>query len=182
MRDFRLIDHIHTAVAIIDKDLTIVDANEAFRQRSNIKENNVAGTKCFNSTYQFSEPCNITTTASCPVMESFKSKKSSSTIHHLWIDNHAIVEEIITTPIIDKNGEVNFVVEEFRDLSKLLGLQKGIISICSYCRKIKDKNGQWLTFEAYLQKHTGANFSHGICNECNEEIMKEVAKKNSCTH
>lgn len=100
----------------------------------------------------------------------------------MWVDDHAIVEEITTTPIIEENGEVNFVVEEFRDITKLLGLNKGIISICSYCRKIRDKDGQWLSIEAYLHKHTGANFSHGVCEECSDEILGDLYKKHSCSH
>ena len=186
MKDFRLIDHMHTAVAVIDRDMTVVDANEAFKQRNIANKNtsnvNVIGTKCFNSAYKLSELCNSKIVGSCPVAESFKTKKASSTVHHLWVEDHAIVEEIITTPVIDKNGEVNFVVEEFRDLSQLLGLKKGIITICSYCRKIRDKDGQWLSFEAYLRKYTCANISHGICEACSEEVMHDFDKVNSCSH
>ena len=177
MEDFRLINHMHTAVAVIDRDMTVVEANDAFKQRSNLNKNiNVIGTKCFNSAYNLSELCNSKLVGSCPVAESFETKKTSSTVHHVWVEDHAIVEEIITTPIVEKNGEVNFVVEEFRDLSQLLGLTKGIITICSYCRKIRDKDGQWLSFEAYLRKYTCANISHGICEECNEKIMKDFNK------
>lgn len=183
MQDFKLINHMHTAVAVIDRDMTVVDANDAFKQRSSNNKNvNVIGTKCFNSAYKLNELCNSKIAGSCPVTESFKTKKPSSTVHNLWVDDHAIVEEIITTPIIEKNGEVNFVVEEFRDLSELLGLKKGILTICSYCRKIRDKDGQWLSFEAYLRKYTCANISHGICEECNEEVINDLNKKNSCSH
>ena len=73
-------------------------------------------------------------------------------------------------------------VEEFKDLTKLLGLKKGIINICSYCRKIRDKDGNWVSFEAYLHKHTGALFSHGICEDCYGEESKKIKKKHSCTH
>ncbi len=182
MKDFRTIDLIHTAIAVIDKNMSIVDANNAFQQRSNIKTNNIIGTKCFNTAYKLNESCSIKTTGTCPVAESFKTKKPSSAIHHFWVEDHAIVEEITTTPIIEENGEVNFVIEEFRDVTKLLGLKKGIISICSYCRKIRDVNGQWLTFEAYLQKHTGANFSHGICEECLDTLPYKPHEKHSCSH
>ena len=183
MEDFKLIEHMRTAVAVIDRNMTVVDANEAFKQRISINKNiNVIGTKCFNSAYKLNELCNSKISGSCPAAESFKTKKTSSTVHHLWLDNRAIVEEIITTPIIEKNGEVNFVVEEFRDLSELLGLKKGIITICSYCRKIRGKDGHWLSFEAYLRKYTCANISHGICEECNEDVMNNLNEKNSCPH
>ena len=182
MKNFNLLDHIHTAVAVIGKDMTVIEANNAYKLRNNIKINNYIDKKCFTAANNFNEPCSAKTDGTCPVSESFKTKKSSSTINHSWIEGRAIVEEITTTPIIEENGEVNFVVEEFRDLTKLLGLKKGIIGICSYCRKIHDEDGNWVSFEAYLSKHTGAHFSHGICEDCYDKESKKIEKKDSCTH
>ncbi len=43
---------------------------------------------------------------------------------------------------------------------------QGIIPICSHCKKIRDDAGCWNRFEAYIQKHSEARFSHGICPDC----------------
>lgn len=173
MKDFNLINQIQMAVAVIDKDMSVVEANEAFAQRNKLRSCNVVGSKCFNSAYKFDESCANKANGFCPVAESFKTKKPSSAIHHFWIEDDAVVEEITTTPIIDENGEVNYVVEEFRDITKLLGLRKGIIGICSYCRKIRDEDDQWVPIEAYITSHTGANFSHGICDECSDTMQNK---------
>lgn len=182
MKDFQLIDRIQTEIVVIDKDMTIVDANNAFQHRNNQKCTNVIGKKCFNAAYNFAEGCGYKEAGSCPVRRSFLSKKPASAIHHFWIEDHAVVEELTTTPIIEGNGDVNFVIEEYRDITQLLGLKKGIIGVCSYCRKIRDEDGQWVTFEAYLHKHTGAHFSHGICEECNENLFSDLKTKTSCSH
>lgn len=171
MKNVRLIDHLQSAIAVIDKDMNIVEANLAYSQRSKQEVSNVIGTKCFHAAYQFDSPCSKQTSKPCPVEETFQTKKPSSQLHHFWITDHAIVEEITTTPILEENGEVNYVIEEFRDITKLLALKNGIISICSYCKKIHDDDGQWVLFENYIQKHTGANFSHGICGECSEKVL-----------
>lgn len=176
MKNFKLIDNIQTAVSVINKDMTVIEANDAFQKR-NVKKNiKVIGSKCYKSAYNFSESCINRTNGFCPVAESFKTKKCSSAVHNFWINNNAVVEEVTTTPIIDENGDVTCVVEEFRDITKLLDLNKGIISICSYCRKVRNKDSQWVTFEAYIQKSTGANLSHGICEECNEALLNEFDK------
>jgi len=178
MEDFKLIDHIQTAVAVIDKNKNIIESNDAFKQRNNNKSLNLSPMKCYSEAYNFTENCNIKTKGSCPVTESFKTGKTASAVHHVWVVDHAIVEEVTASPVFDDKGEVLYVVEEFRDITKLLGLKKGIISICSYCRKIHEEDGRWVTFEAYLQKHTGANFSHGICEECNDSLFSEFHNKN----
>ncbi|MBI4773866.1 MAG: DUF3365 domain-containing protein [Deltaproteobacteria bacterium] len=53
---------------------------------------------------------------------------------------------------------------------------QGIIPICSGCKKIRDDEGYWQQVETYIQKHSGAQFSHGICPVCAEELYSEVYK------
>ena len=43
---------------------------------------------------------------------------------------------------------------------------KGIIPICMYCKEIRDDKGYWKQLEKYIAEHTGAQFSHGICDKC----------------
>jgi len=50
----------------------------------------------------------------------------------------------------------------FKELRTL----RGIIRICSYCRKIHNEAGAWQQIEAYVRDHSHAEFSHGICPDC----------------
>lgn len=50
-------------------------------------------------------------------------------------------------------------------LKKIEKLQ-GLIPICSSCKKIRDDKGYWHQIEEYIHEHSGADFSHGMCNEC----------------
>jgi len=45
----------------------------------------------------------------------------------------------------------------------------GILPICSFCKQIRDEKGQWKKMEEYIQEHSDANFSHGICQDCLEK-------------
>jgi hypothetical protein len=45
----------------------------------------------------------------------------------------------------------------------------GLIPICSHCKKVRDDTGYWNQVEAYIQEHSEAKFSHGICRECAEK-------------
>ena len=60
-------------------------------------------------------------------------------------------------------------------LTKNLALQRalheiqvlrGLIKICSYCKKIQNDQGTWQQVELYIREHTEAEFSHGLCAEC----------------
>lgn len=43
---------------------------------------------------------------------------------------------------------------------------RGLIPICAACKKVRDDKGYWNQIEVYLQRHTEARFSHGICPDC----------------
>lgn len=65
--------------------------------------------------------------------------------------------------LIKRNTELENAVYEIRTL-------KGSIPICASCKKIRDDKGSWNLLEAYLQKHSYAKFTHGICPECSDEL------------
>ena len=60
-------------------------------------------------------------------------------------------------------------------LSRVKQLE-GIISICSYCKKIRNDANSWEQMETYISKHSEALFSHGMCPECYKKQMDELKK------
>jgi hypothetical protein len=42
----------------------------------------------------------------------------------------------------------------------------GLLPICSWCKKVRDDSGYWNQIEEYVRERTQAEFSHGICPEC----------------
>lgn len=47
----------------------------------------------------------------------------------------------------------------------------GLLPICSSCKKIRDDGGYWSQLEAYISRHSEAQFTHGICPDCAEVIF-----------
>jgi PAS domain S-box-containing protein len=54
---------------------------------------------------------------------------------------------------------------------------KGLLPICSYCKKIRDDKGYWQQVEVYVREHSGVDFTHGICPDCAEEYYSNFKKK-----
>jgi len=48
----------------------------------------------------------------------------------------------------------------------------GLLPICGYCKKIRDDKNYWQQVEAYVGRHSEAKFSHSICPDCYESIVK----------
>ncbi|MBF0117339.1 MAG: response regulator [Desulfobacterales bacterium] len=47
---------------------------------------------------------------------------------------------------------------------------KGLLPICSNCKKIRDDKGYWENLEKYITKHSNAMFTHGFCPECASKL------------
>jgi len=43
---------------------------------------------------------------------------------------------------------------------------RGILPLCSFCKKIRDDQGYWEQVDTYIQKNSEADISHSICPEC----------------
>ena len=50
---------------------------------------------------------------------------------------------------------------------------RGLLPICSHCKKIRDDQGYWKDVEIYIHQHTEVDFSHGICPDCAQELYPE---------
>ncbi len=53
---------------------------------------------------------------------------------------------------------------------------KGLVPICSNCKKIRNDSGYWQQVEEYVSEHTEADFSHGICDECAHKLYPQYFK------
>jgi phosphoserine phosphatase RsbU/P len=52
----------------------------------------------------------------------------------------------------------------------------GLIPICAKCKRVRTDNGDWQYLEEYIQTHSEAEFSHGICQVCIRDVYPDVIK------
>ena len=57
-------------------------------------------------------------------------------------------------------------VSELREALANVKTLTGLLPICAGCKKIRDDQGYWSQVESYIQKHSEAKFSHGLCPDC----------------
>ena len=68
------------------------------------------------------------------------------------------------------------------DLERLFAEVKtlgGMLPICGHCKKVRDDKGYWNQIEAYLNEHTDAEFTHGICPDCAKEVFPRQSGKHT---
>ncbi|HMC66954.1 MAG TPA: response regulator [Gemmataceae bacterium] len=55
-------------------------------------------------------------------------------------------------------------------LARVQQLQ-GLLPICAWCKRIRDDQNYWHQVETYLAKHSEVRFSHGICPDCEQNML-----------
>jgi phosphoserine phosphatase RsbU/P len=61
------------------------------------------------------------------------------------------------------------VAERVLNLQSTVNQLEGLLPICSYCKKIRDKENVWHAVENFVEHRTDTSFEHALCPECAKE-------------
>lgn len=79
---------------------------------------------------------------------------------------------------VDKRTkELSKKVKELEKALNEIQQLRGILPMCVYCHKIRDDDDFWQQVDSYIQSHTQADVSHGICPECFEKHVKPMLEE-----
>lgn len=73
---------------------------------------------------------------------------------------------------LELKNQRDLLVKQKAELEQALAQIKtleGILPICMYCKSIRNDQDAWLRMEEYMEEHSDARFSHGICPDCLEK-------------
>ena len=54
---------------------------------------------------------------------------------------------------------------------------EAFLPICGYCKKIRDDKNYWTQLESYINERTGTDFSHSVCPDCYERVVRPELEK-----
>lgn len=73
--------------------------------------------------------------------------------------------------------EKETLIEDLQNALDEVKTLSGLLPMCATCKGIRDDSGYWNRLEEYLEKHSDAQFTHGICPACLEEQYPDIYKK-----
>jgi PAS domain S-box-containing protein len=176
-------DTIPDFVSVHDARFRLVKANRALADCLGAEPRELVGRRCHDVMHGTSEPW-----PECPHRRALATGR---TVTQEITNPQTGTPLLVTcTPLPDREGRVIGTVHVARDITvqkradeerdrliaelqaslaqvKVLG---GLLPICSSCKRIRDDQGYWNQLEAYIRDHSDADFTHGICPECREEL------------
>lgn len=61
-------------------------------------------------------------------------------------------------------------IQDLEEALHEVKMLRGLLPICSYCKKIRDEEGNWHQLENYLSSRSDLTFTHTICQDCYNKI------------
>ncbi len=71
-------------------------------------------------------------------------------------------------------------IEIMQDSIEHMKHMDGLLPICSHCKKVRlegaerTRQDSWIAIEKYVQDHTDATFTHGLCPHCAHELYPTI--------
>lgn len=66
-------------------------------------------------------------------------------------------------------------IAELQEALENVKVLSGLVPICAHCKKIRNDTGFWQRMETFIENHSMAKFSHGMCPDCIRSFYPEVA-------
>ncbi len=194
-----ILDSIADPITFIGPDFSLKLANRAARKLMGGEMRNPL--ICYRCLHGRQNPCHgHEEEGPCPFLAVQHTGRPFSTIHrHSTPDGGTRYDEILASPLLDREGSFLGVVEILRDVTERRKMEEererlitrlqdaiehiktlhGLLPMCAWCNKIKDDKGRWKKVEEYMEEHTDAKFTHGICPDCLKKARREQRSKNS---
>jgi len=74
--------------------------------------------------------------------------------------------------------EKDLLIGQLQDILADVKTLSGLLPICASCKHIRDDKGYWHQVESYIQQHSSAVFTHGLCPKCSQKIYPKTAAGN----
>jgi PAS domain S-box-containing protein len=160
-----------TGMLIFKEDMTISLANSTFEHLSGYTKHEIEGIKKLTEfIHEDDRQKVIEHHRQRRINPDLVEKRYEFRLVHM---NGSIKHVVVTVDLIPDTTSSIASLIDITD-KKTLG---GLIPICSSCKKIRNDKGYWEQLELYIRDHSEADFSHGICPECEKSLYPEIQRK-----
>jgi hypothetical protein len=79
----------------------------------------------------------------------------------------------VTATRFNPSDETKWVVLTHTEVAEERPGTINLVVVCGWCERISEAD-EWMRFEEYFMKQQGMKFSHGICPECRDRVLREA--------
>lgn len=125
----RVFDSLSYPTLIIKPDFTLLSANQKFYELFGVTADQIKGNTCHQFFFDLPIPC---ISQPCPLMQVLASKQGQTLT---WRKNGRS-EERVFSPILDDNGEVAYIIESIRDVTRIKHMESELTGIKEFISRV----------------------------------------------
>jgi PAS domain S-box-containing protein len=125
----RVFDSLSYPTLVLKPDKTVISANKKFLEAFQIEQEKVLGRKCFDLFCSQDTPCN---TDACPIL--LVAQEKSGQTYTMRAKKHW--EDRVFSPILDENGDVAYIIESIRDVTRIKSLESELSGIKEFIDRV----------------------------------------------
>jgi CheY-like chemotaxis protein len=112
------------------------------------------------------EPAEVLQLASALTEKWRLSQESKQQLQHLETEVSKRTQDLQSV-----NASLGAINQELEAALAKVKTLSGLLPICAGCKKIRDDRGYWNQLESYIQQHSDARLTHGLCPDCAEHYF-----------
>lgn len=94
--------------------------------------------------------------------------QADTKVELLFVGLSGIIVALIVGGYVASKNKLQKALDEVKTLS-------GFLTIYAACKKIRNDKGYWQAVEHYIEEHSYAEFTHGICPDCAARLYPEIS-------
>jgi PAS domain S-box-containing protein len=149
-------------ICVVDKDLNVVDVNAAYCEMLGRTEAEVISSRIpdFTHPHDQKRDAEFLALVLAGRIPHYKADK-----RYIRQDGETIWARIVVTAILDPSGRSRYAFSMAQVITDERAL-RGILPVCSSCRRVKDGEGRWSDLESFLRVSANAELSRERCPDC----------------
>ncbi len=159
----RVFDSLSLPALILKPDRTILEVNRNFLKKYRVGKEEIIGKTCQDFFYQSEHSCSLDT---CPLPGVLMSREGKTILREVKIESgEEKWEDRIFSPILDDGGEVRFIIESIRDVTRIKTLERELCEVRGFLEKViqsstsaiiaADRQGNILVMNRAAEEMTG---------------------------
>lgn len=159
----RVFDSLSLPALILKPDRIILNVNKNFMNKYGVERDQIIGKRCHDFFYHSKTPCSLDT---CPLSGVLTSREGRTILRQVETQNGEDKwEDRVFSPILDDEGEVRYIIESIRDVTRIKTLEKELCEVRGFLEKViqssssaivvADRKGKILVMNRTAEEITG---------------------------
>jgi hypothetical protein len=97
-------------------------------------------------------------------------------LHRQLAPNQEITFSLLSL-LLGSSADALATLRKTAQLTDQIKTLSDLLPICAWCKKVRNDSGYWEQLEKYLSMRSLASFTHGVCPDCEKQLLADMDRR-----